>query len=84
MKAMKRRAFFGIITGMLAAAGLKLEALRIKAPVRPLRIPDLEAHGVPTARLELLAEDGVFCDEAISRWEEWMAREALLNGGSIP
>src|SRR6516165_6308507 len=52
------------------------------APVRALRTPDLEARlpgetvysqETPAARAAaLLAEDSVFCDEAITRREEWM------------
>jgi hypothetical protein len=60
------------------------------APVRPLRIPDLEAR-LPGETIyqgrtaadraaELMAEDAIFCDEAISRREEWMCREVLING----
>jgi hypothetical protein len=60
------------------------------APVRALRTPDLEARmmgeNIYSARspadraAELLAEDAVFCDEAISRREEWMCRNVLVNG----
>lgn len=60
------------------------------APIRNLRIPDLEARmfgetiynqRTPADRAaELLAEDAVFCDEAISRREEWMCRELMVNG----
>lgn len=60
------------------------------APIRNLRIPDLEprmfgetiyAGGTAASRAAtLLAEDAVFCDEAISRREEWMARELLVHG----
>jgi hypothetical protein len=60
------------------------------APVRALRTPDLEARlpgetiysaGTPADRAaELLAEDAIFLDEAISRREEWMCRALLLNG----
>jgi hypothetical protein len=60
------------------------------APVRNLRIPDLEPRmfgetiynaKTPADRAaELLAEDAVYCDEAISRREEWMCREVLVNG----
>jgi hypothetical protein len=60
------------------------------APVRALRTPDLEARlpgetiysqRSPADRAaELLAEDAVFCDEAISRREEWMCRNVLVNG----
>jgi hypothetical protein len=60
------------------------------APVRNLRIPDLEprmfgetiyAGNTPADRAaELLAEDAVYCDEAITRREEWMCREVLVNG----
>lgn len=60
------------------------------APVRNLRIPDLEPRmfgetiyqgRMPSDRAaELLAEDAVYCDEAISRREEWMCREVLVNG----
>jgi hypothetical protein len=60
------------------------------APVRNLRIPDLEPRmfgetiysgRTPQDRAaDLLAEDAVYCDEAISRREEWMCREVLVNG----
>jgi hypothetical protein len=60
------------------------------APVRNLRIPDLEprmfgetiyAGKTPQDRAaELLAEDSVYLDEAITRREEWMCREVLVNG----
>jgi hypothetical protein len=60
------------------------------APVRNLRIPDLEPRmfgetiysgRTPQDRAaELLAEDAVYCDEAITRREEWMCREILVNG----
>ncbi len=60
------------------------------APVRALRTPDLEARMMgetiysqrsPADRAaELLAEDAVFCDEAITRREEWMCRNVLVNG----
>lgn len=60
------------------------------APVRALRIPELENRQIgeniysgrsPADRAaELLAEDSVFCDEAISRREEWMCRNVLVNG----
>lgn len=60
------------------------------APVRALRTPDLEARlpgeTIYSARspadraAELLAEDAIFCDEAISRREEWMCRNVLVNG----
>jgi hypothetical protein len=60
------------------------------APVRALRTPDLEARMMgetvysqrsPADRAaELLAEDAIFCDEAISRREEWMCRNVLVNG----
>jgi|SRR6516164_6718113 len=60
------------------------------APVRALRTPDLEARMMgetiysqrsPADRaIELMAEDVVFCDEAISRREEWMCRNVLVNG----
>lgn len=60
------------------------------APARALRIPDLEAR-LPGETIysgrtaadraaELLAEDSVYLDEAISRREEWMCREVLVNG----
>lgn len=60
------------------------------APVRALRTPDLEAR-LPGETIysgrtaadraaELLAEDVIFCDEAISRREEWMCRQCLVNG----
>src|SRR5499427_1144750 len=60
------------------------------APVRALRTPDLEARMIgeniysarsPADRAaELLAEDSVYLDEAISRREEWMCRQVLVNG----
>jgi hypothetical protein len=60
------------------------------APVRALRTPDLEARlpgetvysqSSPASRAaQLLAEDAVFCDEAITRREEWMCRNVLVNG----
>lgn len=60
------------------------------APVRALRTPDLEARlpgeTIYSARspadraAELLAEDAIFCDEAITRREEWMCRQVLVNG----
>jgi len=60
------------------------------APVRALRVPDLESRMMgetiysarsPADRAaELLADDAVFCDEAISRREEWMCRNVLVNG----
>lgn len=61
------------------------------APVRALRTPDLEAR-LPGESIysgqteasraaELLAEDSIFLDEAITRREEWMCRETLINGG---
>jgi hypothetical protein len=60
------------------------------APVRNLRIPDLEPRmfgetiysgRTPQDRAaELLAEDAIYCDEAITRREEWMCREVLVNG----
>jgi hypothetical protein len=60
------------------------------APVRALRTPDLEARlpgetiysqRSPADRAaELLADDAIFCDEAISRREEWMCRNVLVNG----
>lgn len=60
------------------------------APVRNLRIPDLEPRmfgetiysgRTPADRAaDLLAEDAIFCDEAITRREEWMCREVLVNG----
>lgn len=60
------------------------------APVRALRTPDLEARMMgetiysqrsPADRAaELLAEDAIFCDEAITRREEWMCRNVLVNG----
>jgi hypothetical protein len=61
------------------------------APVRALRIPDLEprvlGETIYSGRTEadraadLLAEDSEFLDDAISRREEWMCRQVLLNGG---
>jgi hypothetical protein len=60
------------------------------APVRALRTPDLEARmpgetiysgrSAADRAAELLAEDAIFCDEAISRREEWMCRNVLVNG----
>jgi len=60
------------------------------APVRGLRTPDLEPRMMgeniysgrsPADRAaELLAEDSVYLDEAISRREEWMCRQVLVNG----
>lgn len=60
------------------------------APVRALRTPDLEprlmGETVYSGRTqadraaELMAEDSEFLDEAISRREEWMCREVLING----
>jgi len=60
------------------------------APVRNLRIPDLEPRmfgetvysgGTPADRAaQLIAEDAVYCDEAIARREEWMCRELLVHG----
>jgi hypothetical protein len=60
------------------------------APVRNLRVPDLEPRmfgetiyqgGTAADRAaQLIAEDAVFCDEAISRREEWMCREVLIHG----
>lgn len=60
------------------------------APVRALRTPDLEPRlmgeniysgRTPTDRAaELLAEDSVYLDEAITRREEWMCRQVLVNG----
>lgn len=60
------------------------------APVRALRIPDLEARlpgetvyeGRTAAdrAADLLAEDAIFLDEAITRREEWMCRCLLING----
>lgn len=60
------------------------------APVRALRTPDLEPR-LPGENIyqgrtaadraaELLAEDSIFLDEAITRREEWMCREVLING----
>jgi Phage major capsid protein E len=60
------------------------------APARAMRLADLEPRMMgetiysdrsQTDRAaELLADDGIFCDEAISRREEWMCREVLING----
>lgn len=60
------------------------------APVRALRTPDLEprlpgetiySSATQASRAaELLAEDSIFLDEAITRREEWMCREVLING----
>lgn len=60
------------------------------APVRALRIPDLEAR-LPGETIyegrtaadraaDLMAEDAIFLDEAITRREEWMCRCLLING----
>jgi Phage major capsid protein E len=60
------------------------------APVRALRTPDLEPR-LPGQSIysgqteadraaELIMEDSEFLDEAISRREEWMCREVLING----
>jgi len=61
------------------------------APVRALRIPDLEprlpgetiysGRTAADRAAELLAEDAIFLDEAITRREEWMCRQVLFNGG---
>jgi hypothetical protein len=61
------------------------------APVRALRTPDLEprlpGESIYSGRTqadraaELIAEDAIFCDESISRREEWMCRSVLVNGG---
>jgi hypothetical protein len=60
------------------------------APVRNLRVPDLEARMIgetiysgrtPADRAaELLADDAIMLDEMITRREEWMCREVLVNG----
>ena len=60
------------------------------APVRALRTPDMEARlpgetiyqgRTPADRAaDLIAEDSIFLDEAISRREEWMCRALILNG----
>jgi hypothetical protein len=60
------------------------------APVRALRTPDLEARlpgeTIYSSRTEadraaeLLADDSEFLDNAITRREEWMCREVLVNG----
>lgn len=60
------------------------------APVRALRIPDLEprlmGETIYSGRTEadraaeLMAEDSEFLDNAITRREEWMCREVLING----
>jgi Phage major capsid protein E. len=60
------------------------------APARALRLPDLEprlpGESIYSGRTaadraaDLLAGDAIFCDEAISRREEWMCRQVLLNG----
>jgi hypothetical protein len=60
------------------------------APVRALRTPDLEAR-LPGETIyqgrtasdraaDLIAEDSIFLDEAITRREEWMCRALLING----
>jgi hypothetical protein len=61
------------------------------APARALRTPDLEARlpgeNIYSGRTQadraadLLAEDSVFLDESITRREEWMCRQVLVNGG---
>lgn len=61
------------------------------APVRALRIPDLEprlmGETIYSGRTEsdraaeLIAEDSEFLDDAITRREEWMCRQVLVNGG---
>lgn len=60
------------------------------APVRALRTPDLEprlmGETIYSGRTEsdraaeLIAEDSEFLDDAITRREEWMCREVLING----
>jgi hypothetical protein len=60
------------------------------APVRALRVPDLEPRmfgetiyegSTPADRAaQLLAEDSIFLDDAITRREEWMCRQVLVNG----
>ena len=60
------------------------------APVRALRIPDLEARlpgetiynaGTQADRAaELLADDAIYLDTAITRREEWMCRSLIING----
>jgi hypothetical protein len=60
------------------------------APVRALRTPDLEprliGETVYSGRTEadraadLIAEDSIFLDDSITRREEWMCREVLING----
>jgi hypothetical protein len=60
------------------------------APVRALRLPDLEprlpgesiysGQTEASRAAELLAEDSIFLDEAITRREEWMCRQVLVNG----
>jgi hypothetical protein len=61
------------------------------APVRALRIPDLEPRLIGETiysgrteadrAAELIAADSEFLDDAISRREEWMCRQVLVNGG---
>jgi hypothetical protein len=61
------------------------------APVRALRTPDLEprllGETIYSGRTEsdraaeLMAEDSEFLDNAITRREEWMCRQVLINGG---
>jgi hypothetical protein len=61
------------------------------APVRALRIPDLEPRLIGETiysgrteadrAAELIAEDSEFLDDAIARREEWMCRQVLINGG---
>jgi hypothetical protein len=63
------------------------------APVRNLRAIEAEmrmmGESIYSGRTaadraaELMAEDAVFCDEAISRREEWMCREVMINGAII-
>lgn len=60
------------------------------APVRALRTPDLEprliGETIYSGRTEadraadLIAEDSIFLDDSITRREEWMCREVLING----
>lgn len=61
------------------------------APVRALRIPDLEPRLIGETiysgrteadrAAELIAADSEFLDDAIARREEWMCRQVLINGG---
>jgi hypothetical protein len=90
---MNRRDFVTLLfTILFCPLSRKRQAPRV-APVRNLRVPDLEARlmgetvfssRTPADRAaELIAEDAIFCDEAISRREEWMCYETLINGREV-